>query len=471
MEELYQKLEKYAKSDFYPFHMPGHKRRIGEMINPYRIDITEITGFDDLHHAEGVIKKCEEKAAVLYKAEETHFLVNGSTCGILSAISGSVKHGGKIAVARNCHKSVYHGILLNELDVSYLYPEYIEEYGMNGGIMPKEVERLLQEENDIEAVMITSPTYEGIVSDVETIAKIVHSKNIPLIVDEAHGAHFYFHDKFPKGALQCGADIVINSVHKTLPSFTQTALLHINGKIADREKIRKYLAIYQSSSPSYLLMSGISQCMELMQHKGKELLEELYQKLEKFYQINDELKNFHIISNNIKKHESIYDFDISKLVISVKDTCITGGELLEMLHEKYHIELEMSAPAYALAMTSVGDKEEGFWRLSEALLELDKEMNGKSREIHILKQSIVSKAVYKISEAEEMETGLVSIQESCGNVSGEFVYMYPPGIPILCPGEMITEEIYSLLMEYRKTGVHLKGMEDKKAEMLKVIKN
>ena len=214
MGELYEKLKEYAEADYYPFHMPGHKRRMGQMCSPYQIDITEIDGFDNLHHAEGIIKECEEKAASLYGSEETHLLVNGSTGGILSAIAGCTRRGGKIAVARNCHKSVYHAVSINQLQAVCLYPEFLELWGINGGILPQDVEKLLKEEPDIQAVVITSPTYEGIVLDVQAIAKIVHSQNIPLIVDEAHGAHFYFYEKFPRGALQCGADVVINSIHK-----------------------------------------------------------------------------------------------------------------------------------------------------------------------------------------------------------------------------------------------------------------
>ena len=473
MEQLYEKLKEYSASNAYPFHMPGHKRRMGEMINPYEIDITEITGFDDLHHAEGIIKENQEKAAMLYGAEETHFLVNGSTGGILSAIAGSVKRNGKIAVARNCHKSVYHGILINNLEACYLYPDFIEEYGINGGISPESVEKLLEEEKDIEAVMITSPTYEGIVSDVEKIAKIVHSRNIPLIVDEAHGAHFYFNEKFPKGALECGADIVINSVHKTLPSLTQTALLHINGKIADRQRIRKYLTIYQSSSPSYVLMAGISQCMKLMEQEGNRLLEELHHKIEEFYQINKQLENIQIVTNCIKNRNSVYDFDKSKLVISVKDADITGGDLQDILTEQYQIELEMSSLTYGLAMTSVGDSQEGLKRLAQALLKIDKNLNKKSRNLHNLNMNVRNQvqAVYKITKADEMETVPVLLETSGGRISGEFVYVYPPGIPILCPGELVTEEIQSMLKEYKKAGIHLRGMEDGRAEMLKVLKS
>lgn len=467
--ELYEKLKWYQDTDYYPFHMPGHKRNLGELCNPYKIDITEIDGFDDLHHAEGIIKECQEKAAALYQSEETHFLINGSTGGILSAIAGSVKRRGKIAVARNCHKSVYHGILLNELDACYLYPEYVDEFGINGGIFPEDVEKLLEMEPDIQAVVITSPTYEGIVSDVETIAKIVHAKKIPLIVDEAHGAHFYFHEKFPKGALQCGADIVINSVHKTLPAFTQTALLHMQGKLVNREKVRKYLGIYQTSSPSYVLMSGISQCMELMEQQGKELLEQLYCKLNDFFEINEKLKKIRVVTDSIKEYNSICDFDISKLVISTRNTNITGKQLQEKLNRRYHLELEMSAPSYGLAMTSVGDTKEGLERLKKALLELDETLQEKEDTMTLWKEKLSGKTVYKIAQAEELPQEQILIEECCNRISGEFVYMYPPGIPMLCPGELITEEIYLLLKEYRGAGITFQGLEDEKSEKIKVI--
>lgn len=469
MEELYKKLKGYRDTDYYPFHMPGHKRNMGEMCNPYDIDITEIDGFDDLYHADGILKECQERAAVLYGAEETHFLINGSTGGILSAIAGSVKRHGKIAVARNCHKSVYHGVLLNELEACYLYPEEVEAYGINGGILPVEVEKLLEQEKDIQAVVITSPTYEGVVSDVGAIAKIVHAKKIPLIVDEAHGAHFYFHDKFPKGALQCGADIVINSVHKTLPAFTQTALIHMQGALINREKVRKYLGIYQTSSPSYILMSGINQCMDIMERQGKELLERLYQQLSEFYKINDKLTKICVVTDSIKEYNSICDFDISKLVISTKNTNITGKELQERLNRIYHLELEMSSVFYSLAMTSVGDTKEGLKRLERALLELDETLQENRAAKILWKEKLSGKTVYKISQAEELPQEQVSIETCCNRISGEFVYMYPPGIPMLCPGELITKDIYLLLKEYRGAGITFQGLEDEKSEKIKVI--
>lgn len=228
MGELFDKLANYGNSGIYPFHMPGHKRQKTVDFNPYKIDITEIEGFDNLHHAEGVLLEAQKKAEKLYGSEESHFLINGSTAGILSAVSACAKK--TVLIARNCHKAVYHAALIRNLDVYYVYPEIQEEFMLNGGINPADVERSLEEHPEIEAVVITSPTYDGIVSDVKRIAEIAHAYGKPLIVDEAHGAHFGFSKYFPENSVHLGADIVIHSLHKTLPSYTQTALIHINGK-------------------------------------------------------------------------------------------------------------------------------------------------------------------------------------------------------------------------------------------------
>ena len=255
-EHLLEKLEEYSQSDYYPLHMPGHKRNISHFGDPFRLDITEIDGFDNLHHAEGVLLEAQQRAAALYGAEESFYLINGSTCGILAAISACTKRGGRILMGRNCHKAAYHGVFLNGLKAAYLYPETDFVRGINGAVTPETVRKALREQHP-EAVFLTSPTYDGVVSDIRSIAEIVHKAGAILIVDEAHGAHFAMSPYFPESALSCGADLVINSLHKTMPSLTQTALLHVQGKRVDRERLKMYLGIYQSSSPSYVLMAGM----------------------------------------------------------------------------------------------------------------------------------------------------------------------------------------------------------------------
>lgn len=280
---LFGRLREYGQSDAYPFHMPGHKRRLApaETENIYDMDITEIDGFDNLHEAEGILKEAQDYAAALYHSEETAFLVNGSTAGLLSAIAGTCEDGGSILVARNCHKAVYHAIELHHLKPVYIYPPIHTKYGINTGIYPQDVEKMWITHPDIQAIVITSPTYDGVVSDIREICRIAHEKKIPVIVDEAHGAHFNFSDYFPESAVACGADIVIQSTHKTLPSMTQTALIHLNGTLIDRERVRRMLAIYQTSSPSYILMGSIDACLHMLDEQGAQLYKKYVEGLQR----------------------------------------------------------------------------------------------------------------------------------------------------------------------------------------------
>ena len=229
-KDLYDKLKEYSKSDFYPFHMPGHKRNVNLIKEQYGIDIdiTEIDGFDMLYEADDVLKDAMERAKKFWGTEKTYFLVNGSTVGILTAMHSCLTQGDRIIIGRNCHKAVYNASELLKLNNTYLYPKYIPKYGINGGYSAKELENLFEKNSNIKAVVITSPTYDGIVSDIKTLADITHKNGAVLIVDEAHGAHFGISDKFPKPAYDMGADLVIESMHKTLPTFTQTALLHLS---------------------------------------------------------------------------------------------------------------------------------------------------------------------------------------------------------------------------------------------------
>lgn len=475
-ESLYEKLKNYGASDFYGFHMPGHKRRMGQFENPFQWDITEIDGFDDLHHPEkdGVLAGAQERAASLYGAEESHFLVNGSTAGILSAISGCVSRGGKLLLARNSHRSAYHGAELRNLWVSYLYPQTIEAWGINGGILPEDVEKVLAEEEGIEAVFVTSPTYDGICSDVRSIADICHRAGMPLIVDQAHGAHFPFSDYFPEDAVRAGADVVIHSVHKTLPALTQTALLHLQGKLADRERIRHYLSVYQTSSPSYVLMASIDTCMELLEQKGQELFAEYAKRLECFRTCCQDLRYLPLAGKELGGTCAVQDFDRSKLLISTRKAGISGSQLSRLLRERYHLEMEMSAPQYVTGISSVADTEEGFARLQQALHELDAEAGkrqeqeartgGKAQKItgsRTGNKKGFAPAQAKVRPGTALETEQEAIiLKNCENrISGVYVYLYPPGIPLLAPGEMILEDNIRQIETWQAEGLEVHGLE------------
>lgn len=489
---LYKKLKQYSASDAYPFHMPGHKRRLGAVSEAREIDITEIDGFDNLHHAEDILKEAQERAARLYSSEETYYLINGSTCGILAAVSACTSQRGKILMARNCHKAVYHAAELRELQTVYLYPEMKEDehecrcmhenmtLQINGVISPQEVQQALERDSEIEAILITSPTYEGVVSDVRTIAEIAHRFGKPLIVDEAHGAHFGFHPYFPQNSVKLGADIVIHSLHKTLPSLTQTALLHVNGNIADHERVKKYLGIYQTSSPSYVMMAGMDECVCLLEKEGQDLFEAFAEQLQRFYRKAAGLMHVQVLgAAEAEKTERCQERDLSKIIVSAEGC--TGKWLGDVLRREYCLEVEMETGGYVVLLTSIADTQEGFERLLAALTEIDRKLEkseGISRGKMAQKVDNDTKNQKKsgkniqrmtIAQADTQKKESVLLKESVGRISGEYLYLYPPGIPLLVPGEEISFELVQRAEEYRQAGLSLQGLKDYSAQNLEVV--
>ena len=507
---LLERLTEYAGSDAYPFHMPGHKRREipdgipGGFLDPYGIDITEIDGFDNLHHAEGILKDAMDEAAAIYGADRSWYLVNGSTCGILSAVFATTENGGKILTARNCHKAVYHAICLNRLEAEYLYPEEITEFRINGGIRAEDVRKALEKDamrcagnsgdvrgkiTKIQAVLITSPTYEGVVSDIRAIADAAHEYGIPLIVDEAHGAHLEYADQchgFPKSALEYGADLVIQSLHKTLPSFTQTAILHVKGKLVDQDRVSRYLSMFQTSSPSYLFMAGMERCIRYMDAAGRKEMVRYEERLERFMERMEGLQVLEILDREIcGKYRTVVGWDPSKIVVStMRAEDFHGEELAETLRRKYHLEMEMTAPEYVIAMTSLMDTEEGFERLGTALLEIDgalrhcvepeqQKEKGESKEKERCETPEVteSKVLHPvrrmlICEAMNADTERTALQDTVGKVSAEFVYLYPPGIPIIAPGEVFTDAIVEKIVAYKAAGLLVQGPADPDTDVI-----
>ena len=510
--DLLEKLKAYSKENIVPMHMPGAKRNseligryIDDVSSPYDIDITEIDGFDNMHNADGIIKRAFEKTAALYGADESLFLVNGSTAGNMAAICGVTDKGDSIIVARNCHISVYNAIILNELDANYVYPQYDDEYGYYKGISLREIKDTVEKNEsigkDIKAVVITSPTYEGNVSDIKNIAAYLHEHNIALIVDEAHGAHFKFSCEFPQTAVEQGADIVINSVHKTLPSLTQTAVMHINYGYVNVSKVKRYWNIYQSTSPSYILMGSIDRCMSIIEKDGDYLFENYISKLKILRNKLCQLKNIKLIDSD----------DISKIVIG----CDNAKKLYDILLNEYGIQLEMSSLKYAIAMTSIFDSAEYYDRFYNALCEIDRRYNdiiSESNSVNYKNEkcskdynaensserynannnqnyaepcnifnntSSIKKADIKVNIADFKNEALMSIAKALnegdkngydkimmndsslyGRISAKMVYVYPPGIPILCPGEIISENVVNIISKAIDNGLEVVGLED-----------
>lgn len=479
---MYQQLISYGESDVYPFHMPGHKRRALPFPNPYTIDITEIDGFDNLHHAEGLIREAEERAAELYGADRSYYLVNGSTCGLLAAICAAARRGDKVLAARNCHKAVYHAISMQGLSAEFLYPA-ITRGDLQGQITAAQVEEALTKHPDIAVVILTSPTYEGIVSDVAAIAACCHAHGAALIVDEAHGAHFGFGAGFPENAVRLGADAVIMSLHKTLPSFTQTALLHCNGTRIDPGRVARYLGVYETSSPSYLFMAGMDACIDLIREQGAELFAEYRRRLDAFYRDTADLAQLHVMRREDLCKEEAYDWDDSKLIIYAG---AMGGEALHQeLLGHYHLQMEMVSADYVLGMTSLMDTDEGMRRLVTALHETDEkngrlnaalcETNEKNGRLNAAEAGFTARMYrenprrMQIYQALDLPYREVPLDEAVGKMAADYVYLYPPGIPLIVPGEVITEEFIRHIRECRERKLNVEGQGNLAPGRIKIV--
>lgn len=471
MSELFEKLSAYGASDYYPYHMPGHKRRLktDTMRELAQIDITEIDGFDNLHDAQGILKQIQEEAAAAYGAEESFFLVNGSTAGILSAISTAVSPGGKILMVRGAHKSAYHAAYLRDLQIAYLWPGVHPLFGCNLPATAKEVEEALQQTPDVQAVFIVSPTYEGLAADVKSIAEAAHKRNIPLIVDEAHGAHLGFDGRWPESSVKQGADLVIQSLHKTLPAPTQTAILHVNGKLVDRCRLRRFLGIYQTSSPSYIFMAAMEDAIATTSANREKLFGDFWEYWKGMTESLSACRNLIFL----KEENS----DPGKLAVMDKTGFLDGEQLYEMLLHKYHLQPEMAAGRYVLAMFTVGDTKEGYERLTKALLEIDEYITVESdrtaatatqpAEGNRMADAVTpvciqkkTQAVTGIGQAWDTPKEWVLLKDAEGKTAGEYVNLYPPGSPIIVPGEIFTKDILTEIAAYRQQGFHVQGVKE-----------
>lgn len=439
---LYDKLKKYSESDIYPFHMPGHKRVniTSDTIIPYNIDVTEIDSMDNLHNPCGCIKSVEEKAANLYSVKKAFLLINGATGGILSAVRALTKYGDNVLVARNCHKSVYNAIELCGLKADYITPETDVDFGIFNSISADIIEERLLQNKNINLVIITSPTYEGVASDIKSISKICKKYGVFLFVDEAHGAHFPFDKNFPEEAVKCGADAAVVSLHKTLPSLTQTALL-ITNRTDLLDLFSENLSVFETSSPSYILMSSIENCIDYI-NNNPSVFNEYINKLNKFYKNTSKLKKLRLLYSEIseKSKKQFYDYDIGKIVISTYQTDINGYELAKLLREKYKIETEMAYTDYVIAMTSVCDTEEGFKRLSDALIEIDSVCHKaeKVKKADNSEKDIKYSRAFYPYEKQNFKAQNMPFFSAEGKASLEYIWAYPPGIPLIVPGEIIT---------------------------------
>ena len=460
---LQDQLKSYCTDGPYPMHMPGHKRNLSPGPGlPYDFDVTEVEGTDDLHHADGILKEAMERTGKLYGSRRTWYLTCGSTCGNLAMMYAAIPRGSEVILARNCHKSVFHGAELLGLTVHWLRPE--------------SVEKMLRQYPQSRAVFLTSPTYEGIGSDIESIAELVHREGKLLLVDEAHGAHFgLFHGSvaggyFPDSAVQLGADLAVQSAHKTLPSLTQTAWLHLGSDRISEEAVEQGLSVFETSSPSYPLLASLDGCTGLLAKEGPELFGKWEKRIDGIRAKAGEWKNLRILGPEDAEadRQAVFSLDFGKLLIRDAFFRKSGRELEEFLRREELLEPEMSCGRNVLLMTSCGDSEEGFERLFHTLEHLNAwlgEQKSGAAETEKCREDgmpVLSEERQAVPLEEAAQRALhgkarkISLEQAEGEISAEYVMAYPPGIPLLIPGERISAEDIRTIRNLQREEGHIR---------------
>ena len=447
------------------FHMPGHKgsaifRKYGYgdfLDNFVDCDITEIPGADNLFQAEGIIMEAQQKYSRLYDVQHSYLQINGTSGGIIAAILASVKPGGKLIMARNCHKSVFNALTLGGIRPVYAQPELIEKHGILGAVAPEEIERCIRENPEAEAVILPSPNYYGICSDISSIAKIAHDAGKVLIVDQAHGAHLKFFHKFgcgegmAKAAEDCGADIVINSIHKTLASLTQSAVLNLNSELVDRYVLEDKLQAIQSTSPSYILMGFLDMNADLLTDHGPEVMKEWRDDLAYFYEEAKKIKGLRIMEAD--------NMDITKINLDMGALGIDGAKLEQLLMEK-GIFAELYTGDILMLMTGIGNTRDDMERTLAALREIAAQGPDTEAADAAKRKAYSIPAAGRLCEV-PMEKEFVKLESAEGRICAGSIIPYPPGIPFVCPGEEITADIVRYIGALRDDGEKVIGVNDR----------
>lgn len=434
----------------YPLHMPGHKRRVDPAPGlPAAWDFTEVPGADDLHAPEGILADAMARTAALWGAARTFYLVNGATCGLLAGIRALAPAGSAVVAARNCHKSVFHALELGDLRVRWVMPRPEEGFGIHGSVDPADLADALDACPDARCVILTSPTYEGVLSDLAALAKLCHARGIPLLVDEAHGAHYLpLAEAFGwrGGALAAGADLVIQSPHKTLPSLTQTALLHLGGAYGPGlgDRVARQLEIFETSSPSYPLMASLDGCTGLLAAYGREWFAAWADRLRRFDRAVSGLTRLRVFCHGrdtLTGHPACFAHDPGKILVDGSGAGLTGAALADALRAR-GFETEMTCGDLVLAMTSPCDADDILDRLADALGEIDRAAPAGAAPppVHPAPPT-PGEAVCSIAGALAMPARPCPLDRAEGRVAAEFLWAYPPGVPLVVPGERISRPV------------------------------
>ena len=476
---LFDALMEYVDNNTIPFHVPGHKKGQG-MDNKFKnfvgtnvlsIDVTVFKQVDSLHKPTGPIKLAQELSADAHNADNTFFSIHGTSGAIQAMIMSVVNQGEKIVIPRNVHKSITAGIILSGATPVYMNPEIHEAVGVALNVTPETVRATLEENPDAKAVLIVNPTYYGVSTDIAKIADIVHEYNIPLIVDEAHGPHLHFNNRLPICAMDAGADMCAQSTHKIVGSMTQASQLHVRKGLVDVNRVKTVMSLLQTTSPSYILLASLDVARRQMAVEGKELLDRTIEFADYAREKINSINGFYCFGKEVLNNQSAYAFDSTKITITCKELGLSGNELERILAEKYFIQPEMSDLYNVLCVFSLGDTKEKVDALLKALEEISAEEYSKldKKKINIIDMPEIPQSVLSPRDAFNSKTVSIPLKDSLGQISAEFLMAYPPGIPILCPGEIITKEIVDYVQELKNANLYVQGTEDPEVNNIKVV--
>jgi len=472
---IYEALEHFRRQRVVPFDVPGHKRGRG---NPeltrflgeqaIGLDVNSMKPLDNLCHPTSVIREAEELAAAAFGAAHSFLMVGGTTSSVQSMILAACQAGDKIILPRNVHRSVINALVLCGAVPVYINPETDKSLGISLGMRREEIKRALDEHSDARAVLVNNPTYYGICSDLRAIVELAHQRNMLVLVDEAHGTHFYFADQLPLASMAAGADMASVSMHKSGGSLTQSSLL-LTGPKVDAGYVRQIINLTQTTSASYLLMSSLDITRRNLALRGQETFRKVCELAEYARREINAIDGYYAFARELINGDSVFDFDITKLSVHTLDIGLAGIEVYDILRDQYDIQIEFGDLGNILAYISIGDRHQDVERLLSALAEVRR--NYKRDKTGMLSQEYINpQVVYTPQQAFYAPKVALPLRETAGRVSSEFVMCYPPGIPILAPGEQITSEILDYIIYAKTKGCSLTGPQDANIEYLNVLK-
>ncbi|MCM3292620.1 aminotransferase class I/II-fold pyridoxal phosphate-dependent enzyme [Paenibacillus sp. MER 180] len=477
---LFTALKEHAASNPVQFHIPGHKKGVGtdsefrEFIgdNALSIDLINIAPLDDLHQPTGVIEEAQKLAADAFGSDYTYFSVQGTSGAIMTMILSTCSPGDKIIVPRNVHKSIMSAIIFSGAKPVFISPVRDENLGIDHGITTKSVQRALDRHPDAKAVLVINPTYFGVCANLKEIVDLAHSRHVPVLVDEAHGVLIHFHEDLPMSAMEAGADMAATSVHKLGGSMTQSSVLNLNTKngYVNPQRVQTIISMLTTTSTSYVLLASLDTSRRNLAINGHDMAQRTIDLAQKARRSINEMEGLYCFGEEILGDEATFDYDPTKLTIHVRHLGITGFEAENWLREHYNIEVELSDMYNILCLVTPGDNEETVSVLLTAL----RELAGTYYNVNTANELIV-----KIPEIPHLsliprdafygDTEVIPFKESAGRIIAEFIYVYPPGIPILLPGEVISQDNIDYIVDHVDVGLPVKGPEDRYIQNVKVI--